>query len=188
MFYGNKDGYYWVWPVCGTSGNLAVTGASQCYDGLGEVIACSENRQDASLAMGVSWPRPRFSAQENGVIDNLTGLIWYNPAAYKKKMTSWQEALTTVRNLSQTTKMPWRMPNINELESLVDASAHSPALIADNPFSSIEESYWSSTTSFFETDWAYVLYLTKGAVGVGFKKNADFALWPVRSVTSDIPG
>mgnify|MGYP002870248384 CR=1 FL=1 len=71
---------------------------------------------------------------------------------------------------------------INELESLVDASAHSPALSPGHPFTDLQQAYWSSTTSAFETDWAYVLYMHKGAVGVGYKKNRDFALWPVISV------
>jgi hypothetical protein len=75
----------------------------------------------------------------------------------------------------------WRLPNINELESLVDASAHTPALPLDHPFTGLNDGYWSSTTSFFEPDWAYVLYLNKGAVGVGFKPGAEFYVWPVRS-------
>ena len=186
MFYGNKDGYYWVWPVCGIAENILCTGACDCYDEEGRLIACSQNRQDASLAMGVSWPTPRFTAEESGVLDNLTGLVWYNPAMYERKTLSWQEALASVRALAEQTNLPWRMPNINELESLVDASTHSPALVSGHPFGAVQESYWSSTTSYFETDWAYVLYLIKGAVGVGFKKNTDFALWPVRSAANNL--
>jgi hypothetical protein len=185
MFYGNKDGYSWLWPVCGTTEKLAFTGARQCYDGKGEEIPCSQNRQDASLARGVSWPDPRFTPEGHGVLDNLTGLVWYNPGIYKNKATSWQEALTSVRDLAEKTQLPWRVPTINELESLVDASAYSPALPKGHPFASPQEAYWSSTTSFFETDWAYVLYLNKGAVGVGYKKNRDFALWPVMSTCSE---
>ena len=150
------------------------------------MIACSQDRQDASLAMGVSWPTPRFTAEESGVLDNLTGLVWYNPAMHERKTLSWQEALASVRDLAEQTNLPWRMPNINELESLVDASTHSPALVSGHPFGAVQESYWSSTTSYFETDWAYVLYLIKGAVGVGFKKNTDFALWPVRSAANNL--
>jgi hypothetical protein len=31
----------------------------------------------------------------------------------------------------------------------------------------------------FEPDWAWALYLTKGAVGVGQKKGAHFSVWAV---------
>jgi len=44
---------------------------------------------------------------------------------------------------------------------------------------SLREGYWSSTTSFFETDWAWVLYLEKGACGVGHKPGKTFHVWPV---------
>ena len=38
-----------------------------------------------------------------------------------------------------------------------------------------------SLSSFFEPDWAWALYLNKGATGVGFKKEDGFHLWPVAS-------
>ncbi|MGB3225408.1 MAG: DUF1566 domain-containing protein [Desulforhopalus sp.] len=185
MFYGNKDGYYWVWPVCGTSDTLASTGASRCYDEQGSIRPCSESRQDGSLVLGVRWPKPRFIQAKLGVVDRLTGLTWHAKALVGKPADSWNQALDTVRSYAEQTGLPWRMPSINELESLVDASTHTPALPLEQPFLDVAEAYWSSTTSGFETDWAYVLYLNKGAVGVGYKKNSDFALWPVLSMETD---
>lgn len=73
----------------------------------------------------------------------------------------------------------WRLPDINALESLVDASRHHPALPAGHPFLAVGEAYWSSTTSAFETNWAHALYLHKGAVGVGVKSAREFLVWPV---------
>ncbi|MGW8193315.1 MAG: Lcl C-terminal domain-containing protein [Desulforhopalus sp.] len=185
MFYGGKDSSYWVWPVCGTSATLTATGGRFCYNAEGERIPCDKNGQDGALRMGVSWPEPRFKRVATGVLDLLTGLVWHAAARLGEKTTTWQEALTTVQRYGDETGLPWRMPTINELESLVDASCHSPALPARNPFSDIQDEYWSSTTSSYETDWAYVLYLQKGAVGVGFKKNRDFSLWPVMSAKTD---
>lgn len=184
MFYGNKDGYYWLWPVCGNSDILARTGATRCYDLEGSIISCAESRQDGALSLGVSWPAPRFVPVEHGVVDALTGLTWHGKARLGKVISTWSEALAAVTVYGQETHLPWRMPTINELESLVDASTYSPSLIEGHPFTDIQAAYWSSTTSSFETDWAYVLYLAKGAVGVGYKKNSDFALWPVLSQTS----
>lgn len=180
MFYGNKDGYSWIWPVCGRSDILAATGATLCYDEQGAVIACS-SRQDGSLLMGTPWPRPRYVPCRLGLLDRLTGLTWHSRASLGGETATWSEALATVCSFAEETGLPWRMPTINELESLVDASAHNPALSPGHPFIDLQQAYWSSTTSAFETDWAYVLYLHKGAVGVGYKKNRDFALWPVMS-------
>lgn len=185
MFYGKKDGYFWVWPVCGRSDILAATGARLCCDEQGTVIACGQSRQDGALLMGTPWPRPRYMPCRLGVLDRLTGLTWQTQAGLGGETATWTEALATVCSYAKETGLPWRMPTINELESLVDASAHSPALSPKHPFTDLQPAYWSSTTSAFETDWAYVLYLHKGAVGVGYKKNRDFALWPVMSMQRD---
>jgi hypothetical protein len=97
-----------------------------------------------------------------------------------EKKVSWQQALDAVCELNRSNqKKSWRLPTINELESLVDADQHSPALPNNHPFTSLQEGYWSSTTSFFETDWAWVLYMKKGACGVGYKPNSTFYVWPV---------
>lgn len=76
--------------------------------------------------------------------------------------------------------LDWRMPNIRELESLVDLCADSPALAPDHPFGNVREVYWSSTTSVYEPRYAWALYTRDGMVGVGFKPDAVFHLWPVR--------
>lgn len=59
------------------------------------------------------------------------------------------------------------LPNINEPESLVDCDRHTPALPIDAVFTALRDGYWSSTSNAYEPDWAWALYLTKGAVGVG---------------------
>ena len=65
------------------------------------------------------------------------------------------------------------------LESLVDCSQWEPALPRQSQFAQIRESYWPSTTSLFEPDWAWALYLDKGVVGVGQKSGQHFHVWPV---------
>jgi hypothetical protein len=75
----------------------------------------------------------------------------------------------------------WRLPNIRELESLVDLSAHSPALPIDHPFVSVQDTYWSSTNSVYEPRFAWALYTQDGIVGVAFKPGDGFFLWPVRN-------
>jgi hypothetical protein len=100
-------------------------------------------------------------------------------------------------DLREKTGTDWHLPNINELESLVDASQSSPALPEAHPFWGNPEVLWSSTTSGFEPDWAYGLYLHKGAVGVGHKRTARFGVWVTvtrgqktddRDQTSGAPG
>lgn len=179
MFYGRKDSYYLSWPVSGSSDVLPRTGQVRCYDHAGEERVCEGSGEDGWHQAGAPWPEPRFDLQQAGALDRLTGLLWFADDRFAGSAFTWEQALAEVAALARTTGLPWRLPTINELESLVDAARHSPALPQDHPFPPPAEAYWSSTTSFFEPDWAYVLYLHKGAVGVGYKKGGDFALWPV---------
>ena len=182
MFYGHKEQFFMVWPVRGKGNNiLPATGQTECYDATGERISCTGSGQDGAFRSGSPWPEPRFEAAESGFLDRLTNLCWHGSADLSGRLSTWEEAFETVAELNRGHggTAPWRLPNINELESLVDCSTHSPALPHGHPFRDVGEGYWSSTTSLFEPDWAWALYLTKGAVGVGQKKDEHFSVWAV---------
>ncbi|THB77012.1 MAG: DUF1566 domain-containing protein [Desulfobulbaceae bacterium] len=181
MFYGNKSEFYWVWPVAGENKTLPRTGTNVTYDDNGKVCTSVCNGQDGDLLSGIVWPTPRFEMTIYGVLDNLTGLVWCQETFINDNPVSWDKAIEMIDCYCRDRGQQYRLPTINELESLVDASQHFPALPANHPFSNPREAYWSSTTSGYETDWAYVLYLNKGAVGVGYKTNHDFHVWPVIS-------
>lgn len=181
MFYGGKDQSYLLWPVRGESRVLPATGQELCFDAQGREIPCRGSGQDGDWRSGSAWPRPRFREQGDRVLDRLTRLYWMRQADLMRRPVSWSEALAAVaaHNRGQVQARNWRLPSINELESLVDCSTHSPALPAGHPFSDVRDVCWSSTTSLFEPDWAWALYLDKGAVGVGQKRQARFYVWAV---------
>jgi hypothetical protein len=186
MFYGRKDQFFLVWPVRGSSALLPLTGQSLCYDQKGTVIPCRDTGQDGELLRGTTWPEPRFSVSDSAIRDNLTDLCWMKKADITGITVNWEEACFRISELNRKSEgMKWRLPNINELESLIDCSRHSPALPREHSFTDLKEAYWSSTTSIFEPDWAWALYLTKGAVGVGKKSGAHFHVWPVCDYFSD---
>jgi hypothetical protein len=184
MFYGNKRDFYWCWPVCGGSAVLPHTGQLACYDDQGRIIDCRDTGQDGEVRAGHPWPHPRFSIIDDGVLDRLTGLIWHGRGHLGEPVADWSEALVAVDDYAARSGHHWRLPTIRELESLVDAAHHSPALPAGHPFPEPVDTYWSATTSGFDPDWAFALYLNKGAVGVGHKKSSGFSIWPVRSATA----
>ncbi len=183
MFYGRKDQYYLFWPVRGAGKQLVqCTGQVKCYDEQGLEIICENSGQDGEYQHGVQPPSTRFLIDGERVVDQLTGVSWLKDADFIKKPVKWSEALVAVEKLNTAgvgNRKNWQLPNINVLDSLVDCSQHSPALPAEHPFVNVRNEYWSSTTSFFETDWAWVLYLTKGARGVGYKPESVFNVWPV---------
>jgi hypothetical protein len=177
MFYGGKRQSYFLWPVRGKGKQtLPFSGQTFCYDDNGTVVSCKSSGQDGEFRHGNGWPQPRFEISDSTVIDRLTGLRWQETADLVGKKVSWSDALAAVKELNST----WRLPNINELESLVDCSNHNPALPRKHLFRKVRGAYWSSTTSMFEPDWAWALYLTKGAIGVGQKRGIHFHVWAVR--------
>lgn len=178
MFWGRKDQQAFCRPVCGGSDRILPTGQSGCFDDKGSAVDCSGIYALADGMVPVNWEF-RFRKTPLGIEDGLTGLLWYARPFYGGREMKWQEALDAVSYLNSSGKESWRMPNINELESLVDCSRHSPALPSDFSGQEVREVYWSSSTSGFEFDWAFALYLYKGAVGVGHKATAEYALWPV---------
>ena len=173
MFYGRKDAPYLSLPVRGESSVLPVTG---------QILSHDRNKRDDYGDHGVTWPKPRFAVRGEGVLDNLTGLIWSRNADCGSGPVSWEDAFVCakqmrVKGLGGVDN--WRLPTINELESLVDASSFGPAFPDGHPFENVGDVYWSSTNSAFEPDWAMCFYAQKGAVGVGFKKGEGQGVWCV---------
>jgi hypothetical protein len=172
MFYGGKDQSFMVWPVRGQPlyNLLYRTGQVKSY-----LVG-----DDGALQLGADMPSPRFEMDgDEAIVDHLTGLRWYRHANLTGETVNWAGALDAIKALRQRTRQSWRLPNINELESLVDCAAHTPALPACHPFKETMDGYWSSTSSGYEPDWAFALYMHKGAVGVGQKKDPHFYAWPV---------
>src|SRR5581483_6855490 len=104
---------------------------------------------------GIAWPTQRYTDNGDGTVtDALTGLVWLKDAGCLPAAV-WSAALSEVNQLASGTcgltdsskAGQWRMPNLNELESMVDVSASNPALAPGNPFQNVSNAtYWSSTS------------------------------------------
>jgi hypothetical protein len=156
---------------------------------------------DFSSLKGVAWPSTRFTDNSNGTVtDHVTGLIWLkNAGCYSA--SNWSTALTRANQLASgtcgltdgSTAGTWRMPNTNELESLIDVSQTNPSVSSGHPFTNIDLSnaYWSSTTYTAGVTNAMSIRFTDGrwingpiAGVVGFDNNkttATNSLWAVKS-------
>jgi len=166
---------------------IAKTNLTVCYDGVGTVIACAGTGQDGEYQTGVSVD-PRFTDNLDGTVtDNMTGLIWLS-AADCFEATAWTNALSDANSLADgacglndhSQPGDWRLPNVNELQSLIDYSEFDPAIPAGHPFSAVpSDYYWSSTTVLDIPGNAWFLNVTWGGI-----RNADkdfaYRVWPVR--------
>jgi hypothetical protein len=96
------------------------------------------------------------------VTDTSTGLMWQQ-TGFDITMT-WEAALTYCENLILPLggKNDWRMPNIKELRNLVDQSRYNPAINTMDFADTVPSFYWSSTTPYHGTDYAWGVYFNFG--------------------------
>ena len=183
---------------------LPASGQTLCYNDIGTEIPCAGTGQDGDLLAGIRWPDPRFTDNTDGTVtDNLTGLMWLKDAnCISTKYTEsdgtivddglifWPTALAFVIGINDGATYPlcgagytdWRLPNINEIKSLVgyDQSSLAP-LPASHPFTNVLGSYWSSTThSNDPRTSAFGVSMYDGHVSKEPKSTNLMGAWPVR--------
>lgn len=114
--------------------------------------------------------KTRFVSKTIGVddvvIDRATGLMW--PASglaagcYNGGVKHWYNAIDYPNTLNFAGFIDWRIPNINELLSIVDYSRHNSA-IYEPPFDNTSSSsYWTSTTYESSTTRAWTVDFNNG--------------------------
>lgn len=182
---------------------VAKTGQTQCWNAAGTVIACAGTGQDGQYQAGIdpavaaifgtayntpAWTGVRFTDNGDGTVtDNLTALIWLkNANCFGTRL--WATALSDANALASgscglsdgSIAGAWRLPNANELHSLVDGAQSNPALPAGHPFTGVQsDNYWTSTTVDYQPSGAVVVGLSNGALVGAFKTGAIYVL-PVR--------
>lgn len=144
---------------------------------------------DGALQAGHAWPVPRFADNSDGTVtDNLTGLIWLKNANCFGTQT-WANAISGSNTLNSgecglsdgSAEGDWRLPNKNELRSLIDYGRYSPALPPDHLFTGIQTGYyWSSSAYKGSSSQVWCGDIPYGRIPIGTKTSSYYFL-PVRS-------
>jgi hypothetical protein len=152
-------------------------------------------RDDGDLQKGIEWPDPRFTDHGDGTVtDNLTVLMWTKNAgtptvdACTGGTKTWNNAIAYVACLNSISHLghsDWRLSNINELESLVDAKNHNFSLPTGHPFIALPYAQWSSTTCAYPNEYAWAACFYDSYCGSsGYinrrAKSDTYNVWPVR--------
>lgn len=93
------------------------------------------------MMMGISILNAEFIKSGDIVTDTISGLEWQDDSA--GAATVWMDAISYCENLTLD-GTGWRLPNINELRSIIDRSKQDPAIVTG--FENVGYSNWSSTT------------------------------------------
>ena len=120
------------------------------------------------------FERDDSAAIEPVVTDTVTGLTWQGCTSGRSGETcgtgavwqmTWGEALDYCTDLSWGGQDDWRLPNIIELQSIVDNSRSDPSIDADIfPATDIGNLYWSSTSDTATANRIWCLYFHSGSL------------------------
>ena len=123
-----------------------------------------------------------FTDNGDGTIkDSASGLVWQKCSSGQNATTcsgtatalTWATAITACNSLSLASKT-WRLPNRNELQSIVDYTKTSAPMIDATAFPSTQSSYWSSTTYAPNTSSAWYVNFDVGIVYSYNKTNINY--------------
>ena len=189
-----KESLNRAWPVRNGQSQSRVprTGQAVCFDASANVVSCGGTGQDGDIQAGMPPPNPRFTDNKDGTVtDNLTQLVWLlnaNPFGFRV----WADALALCGSLCSgnvglsdgSEPGKWRLPNIREIESLVDYNQAGPCLPQGHPFQNVRpSSYWTSTSVTAAPTEAMFIILGVGP-SIFDSKEHPFFVWPVRNKIS----
>ena len=139
------DDTYYAWSVDFNNGGVGLSLKS-----LTSYVRC---------VRGDRLPNSSFESTTTGIVtDTKTGLIWRTAVVSGK----WQQALDYCENLTYAGYSDWRLPNKNELASLVNYGKNNPASDFPNMPS---KDFWSSSTYVYDTNYAWGVSFSDGDPG-----------------------
>ena len=132
------------------------------------------------------------------ITDVTTGLMWekcsmgqtYNSETNgcdgSANHYTWQRALAECENFELAGYSDWRLPNRNELQSIIDYSQYTPAINTVYFPDTVSDGYWSSTTDAYVTSHARLVYFNYGYLGSSDKNDRNYVR-AVRSAQTGAP-
>lgn len=105
------------------------------------VLSFNSHAQNCNSNIPLTSPDSRFTVNSNGTVqDKQTGLIWQrcsagqswdnvnNTCSGDATTYTWKNALIYAQNSTFAEQNDWRLPNIKELESIVELACYAPAI------------------------------------------------------------
>jgi len=178
-----------------TGQTFPATGQTSCWDSVGNRIPCAGTGHDGDIKAGAELS---YTETTYTVIDNNTQLEWmkqdwnqlgcesYPGNLDHSCLFTWDEAFAFVANLNANNHGghdDWRVPNVKELQSIVNYENFAPAVSAEFHTGSFigcvpgctldacsctsNNPYWSSTSFEFVPDLAWNVDFFSGIVTTG---------------------
>jgi hypothetical protein len=164
-------------------GQFPATGQTTCWDSSGGVIPCAGSGHDGEIQAGATLA---YTDNGDGTISDLnTGLMWEKKSDDgsihdKDTAYTWDNAFAVhVAGLNSAVfagHTDWRLPNVKELQSIVDYERWSPsvdpvfhtsclpACTVTSCSCTASLNYWSSATVAYSPGFAWLVYFYGGDV------------------------
>jgi hypothetical protein len=107
------------------------------------------------------------------IFDTASKLMWQDDNNVLFEDHQWESAISYCDNLSLAGKTDWRLPNINELYSIVDFTKNDPsisAIFVNTITITRSKKFWSSTTSQYDKSNAWYIDFGTGSSAYQTKK------------------
>lgn len=100
-----------------------------------------------------------------------TKLMWQDDSdVLKEDWKTWKEAVKYCEDLSLAGYDDWRLPNIEELKSIIEKTEKVNPSIKDGFTNVSEDGYWSSTTHLSDSSSAWYVFFYSGSAYWDYKK------------------
>ncbi|MEA1048323.1 DUF1566 domain-containing protein [Lamprobacter modestohalophilus] len=147
--------------------------------GMSLCMISAQAEQICNDAVVATAPDSRFQDNGNGTVTDLaTGLIWKQCAeglsgtrcaTGSAETFNWQEALQHAEAAVFAGSALWRLPNKNELASIVEQRCYDPA-INERYFPNTPSSwFWSSSPAAYQSSEAWYVHFDDGQVYFSYK-------------------
>jgi hypothetical protein len=141
------------------------------------------SKDEVNYLLPVMGRRLEFARfKDNGdhtVTDLSTGLMWYRR---ETAAMGWKEALAFCEGLAAAGHTDWRLPNMKELQTIVNDGTQSPAIDRVYFPGCRPLIYWSSTTNAKHPEFAWYVDFDDGHVYGSGLKTREYYVRAVRTV------
>jgi hypothetical protein len=158
-------------------------------------LSASQAQQICDPSIPSSAPDSRFTLRDDGtVLDQNTGLIWKQCAEGQSgpscegtaELYNWGDALQTAESSNFAGSDGWRLPNVKELQSLLEQQCNYPAIneavFPNTPSDTVAAMFWSASPYAwpYQADFAWHVSFSDNNVGSD-DKSREKAVRLVRS-------
>lgn len=156
---------------------LPKTGQINCWNVFGVPIFCGGTGQDGEYQNGLPMTGERFTDNEDGTVyDKATNLTWQKCSRGQESLrcsgsattSNWSGSLSYCNTLNLSGGK-WRLPNRNELASIIDLSGVEPTINNKLFPNTPSVYYWTSTTFQQVYTSAWVVNFGNGVVNFQVK-------------------